>query len=270
MLPDALEHVVLERLQRGLALLLDLHLDAVLVEEVLDVREVVVGVPDELRNVVREAVDLGARPGRRAGPRSRRATSRPQVDEQDRQPARNPRSMQRLTSGIQDQGDVLGRDRISRTVRRRGPAPIARAAPAEAAPAGSSAGQRPAASAAAVAQLRLGARRSASSARLPRRSAPRASPAPRPGGRPAQAPGKPEAHARGSMSVGRREQSRSRILFVGDVVGGIGTRTLLDAAARAARALRRRRSSSSTARTPPAASGSPRRSPASCSPPAST
>ena len=51
------------------------------------------------------------------------------------------------------------------------------------------------------------------------------------------------------------------ILFVGDVVGGIGKRTLLTLLPDAARPASRPISSSSTARTPPAAWASRRRSP---------
>ena len=50
----------LERLQGGLTLLLDLHLDPAVVEPALEARQVAVRLIDEVRDVALEMADLGA------------------------------------------------------------------------------------------------------------------------------------------------------------------------------------------------------------------
>ena len=57
--PELFSDVLLQRLERGLALLLDVDLDAVAVEPVLHVGELVVGLADQVRDVLLKAADLG-------------------------------------------------------------------------------------------------------------------------------------------------------------------------------------------------------------------
>ena len=95
---------MLERLQRGLALLLDLDLDSVLVEPSLEVGEVTVGVVDDVGDVVGEAVDLCADRVREehADPGERPEAG--DVDQRDRRPPRH-RVLQQPDDGVEDQGD---------------------------------------------------------------------------------------------------------------------------------------------------------------------
>ena len=114
--PRALQDVLLERLQRGLALLLDLDLDPVPVQKRLEIRQVVVGVPDDPRDRLGEVVDLSAD---RVGQQRSRPRRAPRGCRRTRARIASPRGNRRrssiFTSGLRISATVLAAIRISTT-----------------------------------------------------------------------------------------------------------------------------------------------------------
>ncbi len=260
---DALDDFVLERLQRRLALLDELHVDAVLVEVALQVVERLVGFVDEVRQVVAERVDLvGDRVGERASRCRPSDRKKREVDERAPRARGDSRGAAgSATTGLRISAMSAATMKITALCPRLSRAPRARAAPAAAAPAGPSAGRR------ARRLVAADSRRGRHELAAPRLVGGAAS-------GPCSAPSvtclPPSARVWLSAEAAVGDRRAREILFVGDLVGGLGRRTLLDCLPRAARALRADVRRRQRARTSPAGSGSRRRSPTSCSRPAST
>ena len=130
-----------DRLQRGLALLLDLQVDAVAVQPVLQLGQLAVGIVDVARDVALEARDL-------VGDRVRE--QEPEPDEQrhhrhhhdpDRGAARDPQLLQQRHERVQQQRDQPGDDEQQQDAARRSAAAgTRRRSPPAAAPSAPSAG----------------------------------------------------------------------------------------------------------------------------------
>ena len=105
----AADDLVLQRLQRGLALALDLDVDALAIEVGLQVGEPVVGVVDDPRHVVAELLRLvGDRVGQQHADADRR-DQQAEVDDDDRQAARQTGArLQERHDRVEDQRDDAG------------------------------------------------------------------------------------------------------------------------------------------------------------------
>ncbi len=95
----------LERLQRGLTLPLDLHLDSPAIKPSLEAREVAVRLIDVVRHVALEMADLRADRVRQRHPDPADERESGQVDEQDRESTWNPMPVEQPDERVQDQRD---------------------------------------------------------------------------------------------------------------------------------------------------------------------
>ena len=138
------EDVLLKRVERGVTLLLDVDVDAAVVEPRLEVGQVMVGVANDAREVVFEDRDLVADRVDEQEADADQYGEPTEVDAQDRDPARE-RALQDAHERCQDQRDGARRNEDQKApIRRLAPAPTRRAPPAATPPVAPSGARRPA------------------------------------------------------------------------------------------------------------------------------